>query len=145
MNKFTAYIQEALDTKVPYTVTKSRDDTWAATAIIDGKKIVFEAHTDEGTNWDCVFYFSEGKKQSFGLTGDGIEFQTFAFVKAAFEEFLHIYRPETAELTADKDSGRNNRAALYDRMFKRFAQASGYKVEKQNLRDSSVRFLLTRH
>lgn len=144
MNKYSLYIAEALTSKVSYDVIKNTSSSFKATAMIGGKMIQFNASDEGEMGWDVDFAAKGFGKSTYGLTGDGVELQVFSFVKAAFEEFIRGHHPQTVVFTADKDGERENRAALYQRMLKRFADSLGYTFEVQRQRDGSTRFTLTK-
>lgn len=113
-------LQELLDSKVKYTVTKETAKIFTTQAEIGGRVIHFEALNDGEQGW--VIDFAEVVTKNdrtghhFGRTGSGSELQVFSMIVDSLKEFVARYHPTLVTFTADKDGESDTRAKLYRRL-----------------------------
>jgi hypothetical protein len=123
-------IQELLNSKVDYEVTKQNASTFKTLAQIGDRWITFIATKEDEDVWDLAFYESENWNAPLtsAKTGSGDELKVFSMVMASIKEFLDRYSPNTVIFTADKDDGSETRAKLYGRIASKYLK--GFTGEK---------------
>jgi hypothetical protein len=146
-------LYEILDKKFDFKVLEDSSNVYEVETKIGDRIIQFTAehwNTPENKHrWDVEF--SEevtrmvGKVQTVNrthkLTRSGKEFEVFAFIKQCMENLIEKHHPDVIKFSADKESSKENRASLYQKMIKRFAK--GYKVSTVKMDDNSqVKFTL---
>lgn len=114
------FLQELLNSKVKYTVTKETAKVFSTQAEIGGRMIHFEAINDGEQGWMIDFAEVVTKNDrvghNFGRTGSGSELQVFSMIVDSLKEFQARYHPTLITFTADKDGDSDTRAKLYRRL-----------------------------
>jgi len=134
-------LKELFDKPYPYRWIEKSDEAWKAEAQLDGNDyltINFDTTDFNLTEWEVNF--QRGGDYDFKPTGAGDEFLVFATVVAAIKEWFKNQRPKPREIffSGDKEDTTNaeSRIRLYDRFARQFAQATGYRVERNEMRMS---------
>ena len=121
-------IQELLNSKVDYEVTKQNASTFKTSSEIGCRTIVFSAdleYAEIGEYWNVYFEESTSKGFTCTATGSGDEFKVLSMVKASLAEFVHRYKPSQIYFSAAKEGGKNSRPNVYKRLVQ--SVLSGYK------------------
>jgi len=127
-------LQEILNSKVKYTVTKETAKTFATQAEVGGRIIQFTAYNDGEQGWSIDFAEVVTKSNRtgpvFGRTGSGSELQVFSMIVDSLKELEARYHPTMITFTADKDGDSDTRAKLYRRLADKYFK--GWKREEFN-------------
>lgn len=73
----------------------------------------------------------EFRTTKFDLTGSGYEFQVFSFIKQCMEKMIAKHHPDIIKFTTEKVKGEEKRAAVYEKMLKKFLK--GYSFTKKEI------------
>ena len=127
-------LQELLNSKIKYIVTKETAKVFSTQAEIGGRTIHFEAINDGEQGWMIDFAEVVTKNNrvghNFGRTGSGSELQVFSMIVDSMKEFEARYNPTMITFTADKDGDSDTRAKLYRRLADKYFK--GWKREEFN-------------
>lgn len=132
---------EILDKPLPFKVVGDGDFTWMAAFAAGDRVIKFEAENegamDDDDEGEWTIVFGEKVKNSdeyptynYDKTGSGNEIEVFSTLKSIIAKFINDKKPETVVFSADK-SGKNNRARLYAKLFKKNLPA-GWRLETED-------------
>lgn len=134
-------LNEVFNKPYPYRWIEKSDEAWKAEAQLQGGDyltINFNTTDFNLTEWEINF--QRGGDYNYKATGTGDEFRVFATVVAAIKEWFNKQRPKPREIffSGDKEDTPNaeSRIRLYDRFAKQFAQQTGYRVERNEMRMS---------
>jgi hypothetical protein len=132
VKSFKTHLTELFDQ--PFPLYSKKEDHSEARYVYkwmgdDGKEqfiVVYFARLSMPTtdSWDCVFT----RNRAIAVTGEGKASQVFASVLDAFKKFLQKYEPHDVSFLADKNES-GSRTKLYADLIRRYAEASGYKLE----------------
>lgn len=113
MISFKQFLQELLNSEIDSEV-RAKADTYKASAIIAGRKIVFDA-VNEGEYWAVQFIEKNERGITHKQTGSGGELQVFSFILQCLQDVVARYAPASLKFDSDDSS----RTAVYRRLIKR--------------------------
>lgn len=149
-------LDELFDKPSSFRKTTDNHDKVIYDSSIGDKKLIiyFNKWNSKIDKWE-MFFSVDGK---VGVTGDGDEYQIFATVLAAIENFIKAKKPEILTFTSENKQGlgqgsdetsirKSSRTKLYERMIKRFAKGAGYSFStgiKSHRGRKMTEFILTK-
>ena len=135
-------INELFNSKAEYEVVRRETSEFGTEAMINGRKIEFDAVDNGEGVWEVAFAETKpGERSTFNVTGSGAAIEVFNMVKASMTQFMQEYKPKVIQCSASKsEKGSSTRASLYKRVFKSF---SNYTLETEEKANKSY-FELTR-
>lgn len=114
-------VNEILNTKVDYDVARASRSTFLVKGQIGPRQIEVEISDANGDDhWEISFgEIKTNGRKTYDLTNNGKEFEVFALVKSAIEEFIQRYTPEFLYFTSENEEG-NTRTKTYERLINKF-------------------------
>lgn len=131
---------ESFDSEVEYKVIKNAKYQFEATAIVNGRKLLFvadrieQSYQSNDNVWDISFAEHTPKVTTYKLTGNGGEFKVFTLLKKFVTQLIKDKNPAKITFTASKATD-SKRADVYHRMFEKFNFPS-YQLIRINGKDS---------
>ena len=134
-------INELFDKPYSFKWIEQSDEAWKAEAQLSGDDyLVINFNTTDFNLTEWEINFQRGDDYDYKASGAGDEFRVFATVVAAIKEWFKKQSPKPREIffSGDKQDTPNaeSRVRLYDRFARQFAQATGYRMERKELKMS---------